>query len=201
MDPPDALEECLRRLAAGDLGACDTIVEISAGRLRQLARRLLARFPDVRRFDDTDDVFQGAAMRLHRALGELARSGQPPRCLMALAATQIHRELVDLARRHAAGSSAAANHVTNSIPGGDGSRQVVDEAVAGEEPLDRWEAFHAAVERLPPEERETFRLVWYVGADQRTIAGLMGCSERTVKSRWRQAREAVKAALEGDRPE
>jgi DNA-directed RNA polymerase specialized sigma24 family protein len=29
----------------------------------------------------------------------------------------------------------------------------------------------------------------------------MGCSERTVKTYWRQAREAVKAALDGERPE
>ena len=38
-------------------------------------------------------------------------------------------------------------------------------------------------------------------ADQKTIAGLLGCSERTVKSRWREVREAVRAALDDHAPE
>jgi RNA polymerase sigma-70 factor (ECF subfamily) len=72
----------------------------------------------------------------------------------------------------------------------------VDRAADAAEPLDRWEEFHAAVERLPDESREVFHLVWYLGADQKTIAGLVGCSERTVKTRWREAREAIRTALD-----
>jgi DNA-directed RNA polymerase specialized sigma24 family protein len=52
------------------------------------------------------------------------------------------------------------------------------------------------VERLPDESREVFHLVWYLGADQKTIATLVGCSERTVKTRWREAREAIRTALD-----
>ena len=54
---------------------------------------------------------------------------------------------------------------------------------------------------MPAELREVFHLVWYLNADQKTIAELLGCSERTVKSRWREAREAVRAALDGHSPE
>ncbi len=43
--------------------------------------------------------------------------------------------------------------------------------------------------------------MWFLGADQKTIATLLGCSERTVKTRWREARETVKAALGGQSPE
>jgi DNA-directed RNA polymerase specialized sigma24 family protein len=97
-DPdPSKLTACLERLAAGDLLARDTIIELCAERLRVLAHRMLSRFPNVRRWDDTDDVFQNAAMRLHRALGQM--SIESPRSVMALAATQIQRELIDLARR------------------------------------------------------------------------------------------------------
>jgi DNA-directed RNA polymerase specialized sigma24 family protein len=42
--------------------------------------------------------------------------------------------------------------------------------------------------------------VWYLGADQKTIASVMGCSERSVKTYWRQARDAMKATLDGEQP-
>lgn len=201
MDDTAPVSQMLASLASGDPSARDRLVEAWSGRLRHLTHKLLRHYPGVRRYDDTDDVFQGAIMRLHRALGEMALAGESPRSMMALGATQIHRELVDLARRYATAASYQANHGTNVFPEEDGVRHFVDEAAAMEDPLDRWERFHATVERLPPEPKEVFRLVWYLGADQKTIAGVMGCSERSVKNYWRQAREAVKAALDGERPQ
>lgn len=206
-DDPVAPEiaACLDRLASGDLAARDRIIEVSSERLRTLARRMLARFPNVRRWNDTDDVFQNAAMRLHRALGEV--QPESPRAIMALAATQIHRELIDLARRHAGPMSFAANHATH-VPGGEvdsptgreGLPPAVDRAASPDDSLDRWTLFHEAIATLPLELREVFDLVWYLGAEQKTIARLLGCSERTVKSRWRDARERVRAALGGQPP-
>jgi RNA polymerase sigma factor (sigma-70 family) len=200
MDADQTLNACLERLAEGDLAVRDRILEICEDRLRALAHRMLGRFPGVRRFDDTDDVFQGAALRLHRALGQMALERQSPRSLMALAATQIHRELIDLARRNSGPTSYAANHGTNAGRGSESGRFFVDAAAAEDEPLDRWERFHAAVDALHPRQKETFHLVWYMGADQKTIARLLGCSERTVKNHWREARDAVKAALDGEAP-
>ena len=201
MDHNALLSRCLEQLTDGDLSARDRIVEVCSDRLRHLTHKILRRYPGVRRYDDTDDVFQGAIMRLHRALGQMALAGESPRSLMALGAVQIHRELVDLARRYAGPLSYQANHGTNVFHAGGGERRFVDEAAADEEPLDRWERFHAAVEQLPAEQQEAFRLVWYLGADQKTIAAVMGCSERSVKNYWRQARDAVKAALGGEPPQ
>jgi RNA polymerase sigma-70 factor (ECF subfamily) len=204
-DPDSSrLRSCLQRLADGDLAARDTIIELCAARLRVLASRMLARFPNVRRWDDTDDVFQNAAMRLHRALGQLPIDS--PRAIMALAATQIHRELIDLARRHAGPQSFAANHATNlgrpaADPATGQTPPAIADAAAPSESLERWTQFHDVIAALPGELREVFHLVWYLDADQKTIAGLLGCSERTVKTRWREAREAVRAALDGQSPE
>lgn len=195
------LAACLERLAAGDLSARNRIIELCSERLRRLAHRMLGRYPAVRRWEDTDDVFQNAAMRLHRALGALTLDS--PRSIMALAATQLHRELIDLARRHAGPASYAANHGTNVMPRGavDGTAaHYIDHSPAEDASLDRWTLFHEAIAALPDDEREVFHLVWYLGCDQKTIAGLMGCSERTVKSRWRAAREAIRVALDGEAP-
>lgn len=198
--PPSELDACLARLAAGDHAARGRIIELCADRLRAVTHRMLARFPNVRRWDDTDDVFQAAALRLHRTLGQLPVGS--PRALLALAATMVRRELLDLARRHAGPRSYAANHATHAPWGvGTAAGRHVDALAFPEESLDRWTAFQEAVESLPGEAREVFHLVWFLGADQKTIATLLGCSERTVKSRWREAREAVKAALGGASPE
>jgi RNA polymerase sigma factor (sigma-70 family) len=198
------LTACLAGLAAGDPTARDRIIEVCSDRLRVLARRMLARFPNVRRWNDTDDVFQNSALRLHRTLGQLTPAS--PADLLALAATHLHRELIDLARHHAGPLSYAANHGTNVIRRAEESADpvhAVDEAggVDADAELERWSEFHAAIDALPPEEREVFHLTWYLGADQKTIASLLGCSERTVKSRWRAAREAVRTALDGNPPD
>jgi RNA polymerase sigma-70 factor (ECF subfamily) len=197
-----ALAACLKQLASGDLSARDRIIELVADRLHALAHRMLGRFPGVRRWEDTDDVFQNAAMRLHRALG--AMQFDSPRSIMALAATQLHRALIDLARRHAGPSSYAANHGTNVMPqaaADDGPEQYIDNRPASDTNLDRWTLFHEAIGNLPEDQREVFHLVWYLGADQKTIASLLDCSERTVKYRWRSAREAVREALDGKPPQ
>jgi RNA polymerase sigma factor (sigma-70 family) len=201
VDDTTPVTHVLESLTSGDPAARDRLVEAWSGRLRHLTHKILRRYPGIRRHDDTDDVFQGAIMRLHRALGQMAEAGESPRSMMALGAVQIHRELVDLTRRYATAASYEANHGTNVFHDDSGARHIVEEAAATDEPLDRWERFHEAVEGLTPEHKEVFRLAWYLGADQKTIAAIMGCSERTVKNYWRQAREAVKAALDGERPQ
>lgn len=200
VDDTTPVTHVLESLTSGDPAARDRLVEAWSARLRHLTHKILRHYPGVRRYDDTDDVFQGAIMRLHRALGQMTEAGESPRSMMALGAVQIHRELVDLTRRYATAASYQANHGTNVFHDDGGARHFVDEAAANDEPLDRWERFHKAVEGLTPEHKEVFRLAWYLGADQKTIAAIMGCSERTVKNYWREAREAVKAALDGERP-
>lgn len=200
MDTSAALDECLGRLAAGDLSARDRIVEVCAGRLRAIARRMLGGFPAVRGEVDTDDVFQNAALRLHRALGDLAVAGDTPRSILGLAATQVRRELLDLARRCRGPESRAANQGTNALPGRSG-RLFVEDAAGVPEPLERWQDFHLAIAGLPSDEREVVHLAWYLGADQRTIASVLGCSTRTVKNRWRSARGLIAAALDGRPPD
>lgn len=204
MDDPAAsldarLDGCLERLARGDDSARDEILEVCNGRIRELSHRLLGKFARVRRWDNTDDVAQGAAIRLYRALGETVP--ESVRGLMGLMSVQIQRELIDLARKHAGPQGFAANHGTNVKRSPDGEVFFVDDAEDhGDEsdeniPLGRWEMFHRAVEDLPEEHREVFRLVWYLGADRETAAKTLGMSIRTVGRRWQEAREMVARAV------
>ena len=198
---PHKVEDCLRNLAAGDDSARERILELCDVRLRHLTQRMLRGFPAVKRWEDTDDVYQNAMLRLYKCLGEVTI--ESPREIMALAATQIHRELIDLARHHAGPMSFSANHATGIHPIDDhsNSRHPQDKGDDTATTIDRWTHFHQAVEMLSAEDKEVFQLVWYLGAEQKTIANLLGCSVRTVKTRWRRARESIRTALNGEPPE
>jgi RNA polymerase sigma factor (sigma-70 family) len=194
----DRLAACLERLAAGDQSARDEIMELCQERLRVLSRRLLGKFARVRRWDNTDDVAQNAAMRLHRALGETVPDS--PRGLMGLMAVQIQRELIDLARKHSGPHSWASNHDTNAGLNGSEWECRVDGAAEPDEsreeiPIERWEEFHATIEGLPGDLREVFRMVWYLGLDRESAAKAMGCSARTLGRMWAEARDLVGATL------
>jgi RNA polymerase sigma factor (sigma-70 family) len=196
------IDRCLQKLGRGDDAAREMLLEICDRRLRQLSSRFLGKFATVRRWDNTDDVAQGAAMRLHRALRDTVPDS--PGGFMALMATQIQRELIDLARKHAGDMSYAANHGTNIVNGTSGAMQFAVDAVEDENaaddavPLERWEMFHEAVESLPEEHREVFRMAWYLGADKPSVAKALGMSLRTVERRWQEARGMVSEALNRD---
>src|SRR4051794_30107707 len=86
----------LRQAHAGDSAALDALLRHTGDRLTRLAHRMLGEFPRVRRWTETADIVQNASLRLVQAL----RAVQPdsPRAFFALAALQIRRELIDLAR-------------------------------------------------------------------------------------------------------
>jgi len=68
------------------------------------------------------------------------------------------------------------------------------------ESLQEWVHFHSLVGKLPQEEREVFDAVYYGGATQQEVAGMLGVSDRTVKRRWRSAKILLGQALQGEWP-
>ena len=86
----------LERANAADEGAFDQLAIQSTERLRGLTRRMLKRYPHLRRWEETDDIFQAALIRLHRSLTEVKPDSR--RAFFGLAITQIRRTLIDLAR-------------------------------------------------------------------------------------------------------
>lgn len=195
-DPHRLIEACIQKLAAGDLSARDELISLACGRMQRLAHRMLKTFPTVRRWEETDDVVQNAAMRLYRALGQMVP--QDARRFAGLAAIQIRRELLDLAKKHSAAGSYAANHETNYKRGGDEFRAKVDLIADQSHSLDdlgRWSRLHEAAAELPEEERELFHLVWYLGLTQDEASKVIGRSTRTVKRRWESAKALLARAV------
>jgi RNA polymerase sigma-70 factor (ECF subfamily) len=201
-EPDRQIRDCLGHLRVGDPVAREQLLAVACDRMRHIAHRMLPRFPTVRRWDQTDDVVQNAALRLCRALDDV----QPgtPREFLGLAALQIRRELLDLAKKHARAGSLAANHETNCRRLDGEAIMKVDDAASpkdGVEASARWTRLHEAAESLPDDERELFHLAWYMGLTQEEASRLLGCSIRTVKRRWESAKSLIAAALDGDMPE
>jgi RNA polymerase sigma-70 factor (ECF subfamily) len=190
------LHAYVERLQAGDPGAADAFLRRICGRMERLARSMLRGFPSVRRWADTNDVLQGALMRLLHTLQTTRPEGT--RHFANLAALHIRRELLDLAR-----------HFRNRLdrPGaaasedGDGATEPPDPSGALADDLDLWSAFHEQVDRLPVEEREVVGLTFYHGWTQAQIAELFQVDERTIRRRWRSAALKLTEALGGRLPQ
>jgi RNA polymerase sigma-70 factor (ECF subfamily) len=193
--------ELLDQIRAGDDAARDELLGLAGERFRRLAHKMLHDFPRVARWEGTDDVLQNAILRLCRAL----RSATPEsaRSLFNLAALQIRRELIDLARHYQGPHGMGAHHESVAPAHERQGPRIDGPGPDTNEPgqLAGWTEFHERIEALPDEEREVFNLVWYQGLTQAEAAALIGVSERVVKWRWRAARLALHRALKGESPE
>src|SRR5262249_34144120 len=139
-----SLLEMLTRYRDGDTAALDELLRRLGERLERLAGRMLRGFPAVRQRAQTDDVPQSALLRLTRAL-RAVRPG-PTADFFGLAAEQIRRELLDLARCHRRRSG-----INQPLADGGGPLDPIDPNTLDPRDLERWQALHEAVERLPSE--------------------------------------------------
>jgi RNA polymerase sigma-70 factor (ECF subfamily) len=199
-DPADRtahLQRCLDRLRDGDLAAREELLSRACERLSRLARKMWHDDPRVGRWEDADDVLQSALLRLHRALEGV----HPPtvRDFFRLAAAQIRRELIDLARHYFGPEGMGAHHA--SVAGAlDSTGAPPEHAQTTHEPgkLALWTEFHRQIGLLPAESQEVFDLLWYQGLTQPEAAALLGVSERTLQRRWQAAREQLHRLLRGE---
>jgi RNA polymerase sigma-70 factor (ECF subfamily) len=192
----------LDRLRAGDESARDELLNIACERLSRLARKMLRRYPGVQRWEQTDDVLQNAVMRLFRALKQIQPASV--RSFINLAAVEIRRELIDLARHYGGPMGPGSHHVPQSgSDGSGGSSGPVDPGTDTDDParLAAWTEFHEQVEALSDQEKEVFDLLWYQGLPQAEAAAVLGVTVRVVKYRWRSARLQLHQMLGGRLPE
>ena len=195
------IQQLLDRAAEGSDDAYCELIAKASERLLKLTRKMLRSYPHLRRWEQTDDVFQTAVMRLHRSLSDVKPDSV--RHFFALATTQIRRTLIDLARHHFGPQGQAAKHHSNAGEVGSDGGNALDgspDARDGPETLESWALFHEAVEGLPDDQREVIDLVWYGGMAQKDIAPLLGISEPTVKRRWRAARLQLHKSFGGINP-
>ncbi|MEM7457127.1 MAG: sigma-70 family RNA polymerase sigma factor [Planctomycetota bacterium] len=194
------IESAVGRLIDGDEDARESLLKLSYERLQRLTSKMLRQYPVVRRWEQTDDIFQRAAMRLWNALSKI--QPEDSRHYFNLAALQVRRELIDVARSLSGPMGIAANYET--IGDEENTRGPVVNAGdrQTEEPPDlaEWTEFHEAVDRLDEDLRETFQLIWYQGLTQEAVAKLTGVPQRTISRRWQKSRRELYAILNRQLP-
>lgn len=181
------LHECVDRFRAGDQAAIDELLGAASRRLEKLARRMLGGFPAVRAQVESEDVLQMALIRLVRSLKEVRPDST--RSFYNLAAVQMRRELLDLARTRAA-------HPT-LISEGEPRAEI---PAASDADFDRWVHLHEAIERLPIELREVVGLTLYHGWTQAQIAELLQVNDRRIRRLWIESCRRLDEMLSGDLP-
>jgi RNA polymerase sigma-70 factor (ECF subfamily) len=185
LDNSSILQFCLNQMTQGDEKAIDLLIDLACERLTRLTRHMLKDFSRVRRWEETDDVFQNVIIRMSRAL----RQTSPAKVsdFFGLAAHHIRCELIDLAR-HYFGPHGLGNHYLSdeNKPGPSNQVAALENT---DEPgqLAMWTEFHEKVGALPEEQRGVFDLLWYQGLSQDEAAQVISVSTRTIQRRWRDA--------------
>jgi RNA polymerase sigma factor (sigma-70 family) len=179
------LQGLLDQSFAGNPAANEALLHHACDRLLKLTRKMFHGHRGLRRWTQTDDVFQGALLRLHRALSQT--EVETVRHFFNLATVQIRRELIDLSRKTFGRYGIGRNHHTDFQPAdeaGGSLHRISDEP----DSLDGWETFHQQIDDLPEQEKEVFSLLYYEGLEQTEVARLLEISERTVRNRWNRAK-------------
>lgn len=184
------------RLDAGDRSAVDEMLVHYERRLNHLSRLMLAKFPRVRRWEETGDVWHGAILRLRTALQTVRPA--TPLDFLRLATRQIRWELLRLAKRHQ--TSAGPSRMGSELDDWAGSRNEPTSATDGPSELADWTEFHEKAGALEHDLHEVFALLFYNGLNQAEAAAVLHVSERTVRERWRAARLKLHDALGGQLP-
>jgi RNA polymerase sigma-70 factor (ECF subfamily) len=185
------LRRWVERIRRGDLTAREEMLRAVHGRLERLARKMLRRFPAVARWEESGDLLQNAVLRLLRALQDVEPTSV--RDFFGLAAEQMRRELLDLARHYRSRRVAGPSRAARADRGG----AAPDAPAAADEldELEKWCAFHEAVERLPVAQREVVGLIFYHGWTQAEVAEHLSMSRRTVQRHWAAAMLQLHAQL------
>ena len=161
---------------------------------------MLRDFPGVQRWEDTDDVMQNAALRLHTSLSAVA----PPTTadFLRLAASQLRRELIDLSRHYFGPQGHGANYDSHQASTSDQAGGAKAAETDTHEPcrLAMWAEFHRYVDQLPDDDRSLYDLLWYQGLTQASAAQVLNVTERTIQRRWQQLRLDLHGQFKGESP-
>lgn len=196
------LNNCLQRLQAGDQSAREELFRHACERLRRLTRKILRDYARLQRWQETDDVFQSAMLRLHQNLQ--THTPASAKEFFQWSAKEIRRTLIDLSRHHFGPEGSAANYATPlRVPQGENTpppdREPAGDSCDGDS-LANWTELHEQIESLPAQERLAFDLLWYHELTQEEAAEILGVNRRTVIRWWQSAKRELAQRMKGNLP-
>jgi RNA polymerase sigma factor (sigma-70 family) len=185
----------LDRLRKGDPKAREELIQVTWRRLRAIAGSKMRGLGIDQSLGDSSDLLQETQLRLWQTLQSM--TPESPRHFLNLAASIMRQELIDLLRR----ADVRRHRSLSPDSQGDDTGQVHGELTAlGTNTGDParmalWSEFHERVEKLPPELKEVFSLIWYQDLSKADAAEVMGVSVRTVYRYWIEAMDRLNGVL------
>lgn len=185
-------EELFERFRLGDRGAFETLVRKHRAPLFTFVLRTLGTQDRAR----AEDLVQDTFVRAIKGAGEWQQKARFSTWLFTIARNLCldamrrdkHRR-ADSLDAPASAADEGARPLHESVEGSSPGPERLSEA-ARIGPV-----IHAAIAKLPAEQREVFVLREYSGVPFKEIGELTGVNENTVKSRMRYALEALRKAL------
>ena len=163
------------RAQAGDETAFAELVERYSPRLRYFLRKLLASA------DGAEDALQDVWLSVFRHLPRLA----DPQALVAWLYRIARDQAFGRLRKLRKGEQPLDERTVADVPTADENDFSVEDAAR----------IHAALDALPPEQREVLVLRFLEEMTYEQIASVVGCQLGTVRSRIHYAKQALKTAL------
>jgi RNA polymerase sigma-70 factor (ECF subfamily) len=193
LEKTSKIQNCLNLLKNNAPNAKSVLLEATYDRFLSMLRPMLARFPRLRRWVQSQDILQNVQIRLMRCLNDVQVESVAH--LFALAATNMRRELIDQNRKFFGELGDGTNLATPDMDS-DG-KGPPEHGQTRENPLElaQWLELHETIAKLPERELEVFQLVWYQGLEQQDVADLLNVSLKTVKRRWMSAKTILATTL------
>ena len=189
------MQTSLGRANDGDRESFSKLIRRFETRLQRLVQQMFSDFPRLKRWEQTDDIYQQALIRLHKSLGDAKPTSIDQ--FLGLTATQVRRTLLDLSRHHFGALGRGRHHHSDG-----GGRAADDPGGAIDQSsnplpssLGQWNQFHEVMDALPDEIRRPIELVWYTGLTQEEAAMILKVSRRTLIRRLNRARLQLKELL------
>ena len=202
VETTQVMQGWIDRLRNGDDAAREKLLEVAGNQLLRMTQKIKKDFQRVGRWEQTEDVYQNASLRLYNDLKNIELNDV--RHFFSVAAMYIRRELIDLSRHHLGPQGRGGNHasVAPGSANGDGDDRgyAFDAAEVSMDPqrLQDWTEFHKVIDTLPEAEREVVNLLWYHEKSQDEAADVLQMSVRNVKRLWRSAKLLLHDKLGGD---
>jgi RNA polymerase sigma-70 factor (ECF subfamily) len=172
--------------------AKNELVAVAADAFRQRAHQMMARYPHLRRFEETSDVLQLALLRLHHTIGRVKIDSA--KHFYALVTLQIRRTLLDLSRRYY-GVFGHGRQLSNASEGNRMAEEVGEVGTSYWKMHD-WSLFHEAVAELDPIYREPFEIIWYHEKKASDLAEILGVTQQTIRRRYHRACQLIRERIE-----
>ena len=182
-----AIQLCLDALFEQQPNALDHLFDVCRQRLRLMINIMMNKYHRLRRWVEEEDVLQDVEIRLLKALRDI--DIRSPQVFLAMAATVIRRQLIDLIRKF-------HHHFKLETPAFDQSQAngranlphcLANHPNRNEGPWDEVE-LHELVSKLPQDLRDVFELIYYHGMTHEETAKHLGISVSSSKHKFHNAK-------------